>query len=62
LPIGEVMSIHPRKDTTRNRVCKHTLALEGLFDGAVGDRTINYTPSGRVLLTIPLATVALYHG
>jgi hypothetical protein len=27
LSIGEVMSLHPRKDTTRNRVCKHALAL-----------------------------------
>jgi hypothetical protein len=26
LSIGEVMSLHPRKDTTRNRVCKHALA------------------------------------
>jgi hypothetical protein len=25
LSIGEVMSLHPRKDTTRNRVCKHAL-------------------------------------
>jgi hypothetical protein len=27
LSIGEVMSLHPRKDTTRNRVCKHALVL-----------------------------------
>jgi hypothetical protein len=27
LPIGEVMSLHPRKDTTRTRVCKHALDL-----------------------------------
>jgi hypothetical protein len=27
LSIGEVMSLHPRKDTTRNRVCKHALVF-----------------------------------
>jgi hypothetical protein len=25
LPLGEGMSMHPRKETTRNRVCKHAL-------------------------------------
>jgi hypothetical protein len=38
LSIGEVMSLHPRKDTTRNRVCKHALDnLQGTVD------TINST-------------------
>jgi hypothetical protein len=35
LSIGEVMSLHPRKDTTRNRVCKHALGFIG-FDQLSG--------------------------
>jgi hypothetical protein len=39
LSIGEVMSLHPRKDTTRNRVCKHALVFVSSASAAV--------PSGR---------------
>jgi hypothetical protein len=70
LSIGEVMSLHPRKDTTRNRVCKHALALRARGVGSAWTTLhLRYEQEAAALLGIPegicqaaLLPVAYYTG